>query len=276
MLLTRKLTSQVTALLQVVYALAVVALAQLLPHQPRHHALHPLLANDRVLRGFQRFVVIVVDAVERRRHRRLGRFEHLGLRGGHGVRTVRGCFGRRVYGGLVVGDWSVAVWFGGVVGAVEGRPFVVVLVVRFDFAQCACCALPARLRPASRLVSAKAQLRQSPASASSRAVWRRLLGFGRLGRLLPLQTKRFTPSRLAPGLFLLLLLTRFSLLSLAAPKILPVCWHSVRNLPSPLVELDRLRRFDAAHESFALVVAGRAEGSDFPALVGVGCQLACG
>ena len=77
------LTSQVSALLQVVDALSVVALAQLLPHQSRHHALHPLLSDHGVLRGLERFVVVVVDAVEGRGHRRLGRFEHLGLGSGH-------------------------------------------------------------------------------------------------------------------------------------------------------------------------------------------------
>ena len=80
---SKSLTSQVPTLLQVVHALPVVALAQLLPHQPRHHALHPLLPDHGVLRGFQRLVVVVVDAVERRGHRRLGRFEHLGLGSGH-------------------------------------------------------------------------------------------------------------------------------------------------------------------------------------------------
>jgi hypothetical protein len=78
------LTSEVSALLQVVDALSVVALAQLFPHQPRHHALHPLLSDHGILRGFERFVVIVVDAVEGWGDCGLGCLEHGGLRSRHG------------------------------------------------------------------------------------------------------------------------------------------------------------------------------------------------
>jgi len=41
-----------------------VALAHLLAHQPRHHALDPLLADDGVLSFFEGDLVVVVDVVE--------------------------------------------------------------------------------------------------------------------------------------------------------------------------------------------------------------------
>ena len=45
-------------------ALAVVALAQLVTDQARHHAADPLLADDGVLGLLERDGVVVVDAVE--------------------------------------------------------------------------------------------------------------------------------------------------------------------------------------------------------------------
>lgn len=77
------LTSQMSALLQMVHALAVIAFTHLLPDQPRHHALHPLLSDDRVLRRFQGLVVIVVDAVEGGWDGGFGGFERSGLGGRH-------------------------------------------------------------------------------------------------------------------------------------------------------------------------------------------------
>jgi hypothetical protein len=77
------LTSEVTTLLQVVDALSVVALAQLLPHQSRHHALHPLLSDHGILRRFKRFVVVVVHAVEGWWNSWLGRLKHLRLGSRH-------------------------------------------------------------------------------------------------------------------------------------------------------------------------------------------------
>ena len=64
LLLPDGLTSQPAALLQVVDTLPVVALAQLVPHQPPHHDLHPLLADDGILGLLQARRVVVVDAVE--------------------------------------------------------------------------------------------------------------------------------------------------------------------------------------------------------------------
>lgn len=78
-------TSQGAALLQVVHALAVVAFAQLFPHKPAHHDLHPLLPDDGILRLLQPLGVIVVDAVERGRHGGLLRQEGGGLGGRHFV-----------------------------------------------------------------------------------------------------------------------------------------------------------------------------------------------
>jgi hypothetical protein len=57
-------TSQMTTLLQMVDPLPPVAFAHLVPHQPRHHALDPLLPNNGILRGLERFIVVVVDALE--------------------------------------------------------------------------------------------------------------------------------------------------------------------------------------------------------------------
>lgn len=85
-----------SALLQVVYPLSPIALAHLIPHQPRHHALDPLLPQNRVLRSLERRVVFVVDALEGRRNLWLLRQKHFGLGSGHcgggarcaGVRTT--------------------------------------------------------------------------------------------------------------------------------------------------------------------------------------------
>lgn len=77
------LTSQMPTLLQMVYALLVVAFAHFLPDQPRHHALHPLLPDDGILCSFQRLVVVVVHAVKCWRDLGLGCFERFGFWGGH-------------------------------------------------------------------------------------------------------------------------------------------------------------------------------------------------
>ena len=57
-------TSQMSALLQMVHALPVVALGQLLPHQTTHHNSDPLLADDGILGLLQALRIIVVDAVK--------------------------------------------------------------------------------------------------------------------------------------------------------------------------------------------------------------------
>lgn len=76
-------TSQVPTLLQVIHALATVALAHLLPHQARHHTPDPLLADNRILCSLQGLVVVVVDAREGRRDRGLLREERGGFGGRH-------------------------------------------------------------------------------------------------------------------------------------------------------------------------------------------------
>ena len=58
------LTSQLPTLLQMIDPLSVITLPQLLPDQPRHHVLHPLLPEYGVLRGFQGWSIVVVDAIE--------------------------------------------------------------------------------------------------------------------------------------------------------------------------------------------------------------------
>lgn len=77
------LTSQLTALLQMIDAFPVVTLAQLLPDQPSHHHLHPLLPDDGILCLLQRLVVFVVDSVECWRHGWLLGQERGGLGGRH-------------------------------------------------------------------------------------------------------------------------------------------------------------------------------------------------
>lgn len=61
-------TSEVTALLEVVDTLAVVALAHLLSEKTCHHALDPLLAQDGILSRLELLVVVVVDALKGWRH----------------------------------------------------------------------------------------------------------------------------------------------------------------------------------------------------------------
>lgn len=73
-----------SALLQVIDPLLPVALAHLLPHQPRHHALHPLLPDDGVAGLVQGFLVGEVDALEGGRDRGFLGFEGGGLGGRHG------------------------------------------------------------------------------------------------------------------------------------------------------------------------------------------------
>jgi hypothetical protein len=75
-------------------ALPVIALAELLPHEPRHHAPHPLLADDGILGGFQPRRVVVVDAGEGGRH------------GGLFGEEERG-FGRGCHGVLSAGNWRL-------------------------------------------------------------------------------------------------------------------------------------------------------------------------
>ena len=72
-----ELTSQISALLQMVDTFPPVALAHLLPYQPRHHALYPLLAYYCILGCFERLIVIVVYAIEGWRYCRLRCFEGL-------------------------------------------------------------------------------------------------------------------------------------------------------------------------------------------------------
>lgn len=97
--LTHKaLTSQRSALLQVIDTLPSIALSHLIPYQPGHHAAHPLLTDDCILRGFEGLVVVVVDAVKGRRDGRLTREEVCGPGDGHVVggyvgEEDEGCWG---------------------------------------------------------------------------------------------------------------------------------------------------------------------------------------
>lgn len=64
-------------------ALPVVTLAQLLPYEPSHHDVHPLLPDDGVLGLLDALVVIEVDPFEGWWHGRLLGQESLGLGGRH-------------------------------------------------------------------------------------------------------------------------------------------------------------------------------------------------
>ena len=88
---------------------------------------------------------------------------------------------------------------------------------------------------------------------------------------LPLQTESLA---LPLPLPLPLQLPLLSLIRAPAPKVFPMRRHAIRDFPPPLVELDRLRGFDAAHEGIALHLARRAERFDLPALVRVCDDLA--
>lgn len=57
-------TSQMSALLQMVHALPIIALGQLLPHQATHHNSDPLLADNGILGLLQALRIIVVDTVK--------------------------------------------------------------------------------------------------------------------------------------------------------------------------------------------------------------------
>jgi hypothetical protein len=70
-------------LFQMIDPLPPVALAHLIPHQSRHHALDPLLPDDSILRRLERRVVVVVDALERGRNLWLFGEEECGLRRRH-------------------------------------------------------------------------------------------------------------------------------------------------------------------------------------------------
>lgn len=67
-----------------IHTFPVIALPHLLPYQPSHHALDPLLTDYGVLRGFKRFVVVVVYAVKSWWNFRLRGLEGLGFWGWHG------------------------------------------------------------------------------------------------------------------------------------------------------------------------------------------------
>lgn len=64
-----------TALLEVVDALTVIALSHLFSDEPGHHALDPLLADNGVLGGLELLVVVVIDAIEGRGYCGLSRQE---------------------------------------------------------------------------------------------------------------------------------------------------------------------------------------------------------
>ena len=88
----------------------------------------------------------------------------------------------------------------------------------------------------------------------------------RLPRTLPLQRKRLL-NRTPPRHFLDLPLPLLAFIRPSTPEIFPMSRHAVRNTPLPFVELNRLHRFDTAHQRFSLSLARRTELFEFPALV---------
>ena len=62
-----------------------ITLAQLLPYQPGHHALHPLFPDDRILGSLQPWRIVVVDSFEAGRDFGLFGEEHGGFWGRHGA-----------------------------------------------------------------------------------------------------------------------------------------------------------------------------------------------
>ena len=73
-----------------IHALAPIALAQLLPDEPPHHAAHPLLADDGIARVVQRLGVFEVDAVVGWGDGGLLGLEGLGFGGGHCIDSSAG------------------------------------------------------------------------------------------------------------------------------------------------------------------------------------------
>lgn len=82
-LLLTQLTSQMSAVLQMVHTLAGVAFVQFLASESKHHGADPLLANDGIFGGLEGLGIVVVHSVEGRRDLRLHALEALGLGSRH-------------------------------------------------------------------------------------------------------------------------------------------------------------------------------------------------
>lgn len=67
-----------------IHSFSLVALGELLADETRHHAAHPLLANDSITSIVHGDVVLEVDTLVRRRHGGLLSQESGGLGGRHG------------------------------------------------------------------------------------------------------------------------------------------------------------------------------------------------
>lgn len=95
-----KLTPQSTTLLQMIHPFSAITLPQFLPDKARHHAAHPLLADDGVAGVVEGDVVFEVDAV------------------------VGGCDGG-LFGeeGCGLGGWHCG-WFGFGWDSLEGREVI--------------------------------------------------------------------------------------------------------------------------------------------------------
>lgn len=69
--ISQKLTSQVTALLQVIVAVLNVAFAQFLSNKSGHHGADPLLTDNGIFGSLEGLGIVKVDTVECGRDRRL-------------------------------------------------------------------------------------------------------------------------------------------------------------------------------------------------------------
>ena len=81
-------TSQVFTLLQMIDPFLKITLAQLLPYQPSHHALHPLFPDDCVLGSLEPWRVVEVYAREAGRDFGLFGEEHGGFWGRHAAAFI--------------------------------------------------------------------------------------------------------------------------------------------------------------------------------------------
>lgn len=216
-----------------VHTLPVVALAHLLSDQPRHHALHPLLPDYRILCGLERLVVVVVYAIEGGRNGGFGGFERLGLWGWHV------CWWP---GAAVKSQWYSNMESAVTVGIVSGSKTSSMAVV------CGSgevkCSSPGWSQSALPLTH---PLFIDP---------RRLVTFPTL----PLAMFRPSPTEplraLPPLLLLLLLRLVLALLRLLAPIILAAAaGQAVAHLPLPLVESHHVALVDLSQKSLASLVA---------------------
>lgn len=232
-------------LLQMVHAFSPVALAHLIPNQPRHHTLHPLLADNRILRRLQRLVVIVIDTVEGGRDGRFGGFKGLGFWRRHGV----GSFSALIRAYHLLSKSSMLV----------------------------CVSRASRSRHSSRALSSSSSRTCTSGIPQPMRIQPSGLGTSSnthitLPIILPLPPPRESPT--PPRPLPRLLLQPLPLFRSLSPQIQSMSWHAVTHLPLDLIVRDGLLGVDAMQEASARGFAGGAEGVEAPGLVGVCDEVA--